>query len=150
MSAVYCEICGSEIRDDVYFIRVDASELKVCKSCTRHGTLVRRVRVEQVLEEGRKLKSASVASPAAMSSAVIRRRPRIYDEMERVLEEEAEIPEDFGRLVKSARERLGWKQAELARRINEKQSVIRKIETGEIIPTKELREKLKRALNLHF
>jgi len=148
VSAVYCEICGSEIRDDVYFIRVDASELKVCKSCARHGTLVRRVRVERVLEEGRKLKSASVAS--AVSSAVVRRRPRIYDEMERVLEEEAEIPEDFGRLVKSARERLGWKQAELARRINEKQSVIRKIETGEIIPTKELREKLKRALNLHF
>ena len=114
MSAVYCEICGSEIRDDVYFIRVDASELKVCKYCARHGTLVRRVRVE------------------------------------RVLEEEAEIPEDFGKLVKSARERLGWKQAELARRINEKQSVSRKIETGEIIPTKELREKLKRALNLHF
>ncbi|UYZ39893.1 MAG: multiprotein bridging factor aMBF1 [Candidatus Methanospirare jalkutatii] len=149
MSAVYCEICGSEIRDDVYFIRVDASELKVCKYCARHGTLVRRVRVERVLEEGRKLKSASVAS-AATVSAVVRRRPRIYDEMERVLEEEAEIPEDFGRLVKSARERLGWKQAELARRINEKQSVIRKIETGEIIPTKELREKLKRALNLHF
>ncbi|MCW3131495.1 MAG: multiprotein bridging factor aMBF1 [Candidatus Methanospirare jalkutatii] len=148
MSAVYCEICGSEIRDDVYFIRVNASELKVCKSCARHGTLVRRVRVERVLEEGRKLKSASVAS--AVSSAVVRRRPRIYDEMERVLEEEAEIPEDFGRLVKSARERLGWKQAELARRINEKQSVIRKIETGEIIPTRELLEKLKRALNLHF
>ncbi|MCW7075483.1 MAG: multiprotein bridging factor aMBF1 [Candidatus Methanospirare jalkutatii] len=148
MSAVYCEICGSEIRDDVYFIRVDASELKVCKYCARHGTLVRRVRVERVLEEERKLKSASVAS--AVSSAVVRRRPRIYDEMERALEEEAEIPEDFGRLVKSARERLGWKQAELARRINEKQSVIRKIETGEIIPTKELREKLKRALNLHF
>jgi len=148
VSAVYCEICGSEIRDDVYFIRVDASELKVCKYCARHGTLVRRVRVERVLEEGRKLKSASVAS--AVSSAVVRRRPRIYDEMERVLEEEAEIPEDFGRLVKSARERLGWKQAELARRINEKQSVIRKIETGEIIPTRELLEKLKRALNLHF
>ena len=148
MSAVYCEICGSEIRDDVYFIRVDASELKVCKYCARHGTLVRRVRVERVLEERRKLKSASVAS--AVNSAVVRRRPRIYEEMERVLEEEAEIPEDFGRLVKSARERLGWKQAELARRINEKQSVIRKIETGEIIPTKELREKLKRALNLHF
>jgi len=148
VSAVYCEICGSEIRDDVYFIRVDASELKVCKYCARHGTLVRRVRVERVLEEGRKLKSASVAS--AVSGAVVRRRPRIYDEMERVLEEEAEIPEDFGRLVKSARERLGWKQAELARRINEKQSVIRKIETGEIIPTKELREKLKHALNLHF
>ena len=107
MSAVYCEICGSEIREDVYFIRVDASELKVCKSCARHGTLVRRVRVERVLEEGRKLKSASVAS--AVSSAIVRRRPRIYDEMERVLEEEAEIPEDFGRLVKSARERLGWK-----------------------------------------
>lgn len=148
MSAVYCEICGSEIRDDVYFIRVDASELKVCKYCARHGTLVRRVRVERVLEEGRKLKSASVAS--AVSSAVVRRRPRIYEEMERVLEEEAEIPEDFGRLVKSARERLGWKQAELARRINEKQSVIRKIETGEIIPTRELLEKLKHALNLHF
>ena len=148
MSAVYCEICGSEIRDDVYFIRVDASELKVCKYCARHGTLVRRVRVERVLEEGRKLKSASVAS--AVSSAVVRRRPRIYDEMERVLEEEAEIPEDFGKLVKSARERLGWKQAELARRINEKQSVIRKIETGEIIPTKELWEKLKRVLDIHF
>ena len=145
MSAVYCEICGSEIQGDVYFIKVDASELRVCRSCARCGTLLRRVKVEKMLEEEqRKHREASVVRRISVRTA------RIYDEMERVLEEEAEIPEDFGRLVKSARERLGWKQAELARRINEKQSVIRKIETGEIIPTKELREKLKRALNLHF
>jgi putative transcription factor len=68
--------------------------------------------------------------------------------MDREIEEVLEIAEDYGRKIKEARERAGLKQAELAQRINEKQSVLRKIEHEGIVPTEEVRVKIERVLNI--
>ena len=69
---------------------------------------------------------------------------------DRLMDEEfsIEIVPDFGMRVKDAREKLGLKQEELARRINEKVSLLRKIERGEIVPDDRVRQKLERILNI--
>ena len=54
--------------------------------------------------------------------------------------------EDYGRKVKEAREKAGLKQEELARMINEKHSLLRKIENDAITPTEEVRMKIERVL----
>jgi len=59
-----------------------------------------------------------------------------------------EVEEDYGRKLKEAREKAGLKQAELANRINEKQSLLRKIENEEIVPSDDVMRKIKRVLNL--
>jgi putative transcription factor len=68
--------------------------------------------------------------------------------MDREIEEGLEIDEDYGRKIREARERAGLKQAELAQKINEKQSLLRKIEHEEILPTDEVRVKIARVLNI--
>jgi len=64
------------------------------------------------------------------------------------LEEDYELIENFGEKVKKAREKIGWKQEDLAREIKEKESIIRKIETMEITPSLDIIKKLEKVLNI--
>jgi putative transcription factor len=58
------------------------------------------------------------------------------------------VEEDYGRKIKEAREKAGLKQAELAQRINEKHSLLRKIENEELMPGEEIRKKIERVLKI--
>ncbi len=121
-----CEICGAEIKGRAYSINIGTSKLKVCEACARYG----------------------VAVPATTTTTAMQKK-RLYEQMDLEIEEEVE-PVDYGRRVKAARERAGLKQEELAKMINEKQSLLRKIENEEVIPTEELRMKIERVLKPYF
>ncbi len=129
-----CEICGAEIKGEVYHIAIGASELRVCKSCARHGTIV----------EEKKAKAR--ARGTAEVPARTKRKSKLYEQMDLDIEAGMEIMEDYGRKIKEAREKAGIKQTELAKRINEKQSLLRKIEHEEIIPSEEVKKKIERVL----
>src|SRR5439155_514208 len=47
---------------------------------------------------------------------------------------ELELMEDFPQMIRQARESRGWKQADLGAKINERASVIAKLESGTITP----------------
>ena len=64
--------------------------------------------------------------------------------------EDLDLVEDFGERVKNARRRLGLTQEDLARQLNEKLTVIRKIEAGEFKPPIELARKLERFLKIRL
>jgi len=64
--------------------------------------------------------------------------------------EELELIEDFGERVKRARLRLGLTQEDLAKQLNEKLTIIKKIETGEYKPPIELARKLERFLKIRL
>jgi putative transcription factor len=138
-SRAQCEICGTEIKGEVYHIRIDASELIVCKSCARLGT---------VIEEGKKGKGVLEPQHANVKP---KRKPisKLYTQIDHEIEEEMEIDaveEDYGRKIKEAREKAGLKQAELAQKINERHSLLRKIENEELMPSEAVRKKIERAL----
>jgi len=127
-----CEICGAEIKKGhARYIRIGTSKLRVCEACARYGTAV--------VEPEKK----------GNSSSLLARRRDLY-QMERDIEiEELDMDvdmEDYGRKVKEAREKAGLKQEELARMINEKHSLLRKIENETITPTEEVRMKIERVL----
>ena len=127
-----CEICGAEIKKGhARYIRIGTSKLRVCEACARYGTAV----VEPEKKEN--------------SPSLLARRRDLY-QMERDIEiEELDMDvdmEDYGRKVKEAREKAGLKQEELARMINEKHSLLRKIENETITPTEEVRMKIERVL----
>jgi putative transcription factor len=128
-----CEICGVEIKGRVQYITIGSSKLQVCKACARHGT---------VIVQDKKAKTTLGSEPVQLVKA----KRRLYEQMDLALEEGLEIEEGYGRKLKEAREKAGLKQAELAKRINEKESLVRKIENEEIIPSKEVRGKIERVL----
>ncbi|MCW7071488.1 TIGR00270 family protein [ANME-1 cluster archaeon ex4572_4] len=144
-----CEICGAEIKGGRagLCIKIGSSELRVCKSCARHGTVVE---TETWREKSGKDKKQQTAVVGAGKRAEAERRQdsRLYEKMEHDLDAEAELAEDYGQRIKKAREKAGLKQAAFAQKINEKQSLLRKIEREEVLPSEAVRRKIERSLNI--
>jgi putative transcription factor len=65
----------------------------------------------------------------------------MFDEMD-------QLAQDYDDIVRSARESQGLSQKELAQKLNEKASLIRKIERGDTLPSDEVQTKLERALDI--
>ena len=62
--------------------------------------------------------------------------------------EALELVDDFGSRVRQGREKLGLSHEDLGRRIGEKVSVLRKIESGKMAPDHRLANKLEHALQV--
>jgi putative transcription factor len=59
-----------------------------------------------------------------------------------------EIATDYDDQIRNARESRGLSQEELADQLNEKASLIRKLERGDTLPTDEVQRKLERELDV--
>ena len=59
-----------------------------------------------------------------------------------------ELIEDFSFEVRKAREAKDWSREDLGKKINERVSVITRIETGKMTPDTKLTKKLEKALNI--
>ncbi|VVB59135.1 Helix-turn-helix [uncultured archaeon] len=101
-------------------IRLEGAVMNVCESCAKLGERV---------------------SPMPVFSS---RREKEFEMSKE------EIVEDYSSLVKSAREKKGWTQEQLAREILEKEFIIQRIEQGRMPPTIVLAKKLQRALGIHL
>ncbi|GAB6878093.1 hypothetical protein JCM17823_03670 [Halorubrum gandharaense] len=65
----------------------------------------------------------------------------MFDDME-------EIATDYDDRIRKAREAAGLSQEELADGLNEKASLIRKLERGDTLPTDDIQQKLEKALEI--
>jgi putative transcription factor len=141
-----CEVCGTEIVGKAQYVQIGSSKLRVCKTCARYGSAV----VEDARAPAQAHAHAQARTTPGIGHAQLaaQARRKLYEQMDREIEEGLEIDEDYGRKIREARERAGLKQAELAQKINEKQSLLRKIEHEEILPTDEVRVKIARVLNI--
>jgi len=128
-----CEICGLPIEGQAYKLRLEGAELVVCSKCRA------RVSTAQALP---------LAAPARPPQALAKPKPRRPASSSGTSREEYDVVENYGAVVKAARERLGLSIAELAARIKEKESVLRRIESGKLRPTLELAKKLEKALRV--
>lgn len=133
-----CEVCGRNIHGKPFHVIIEGAKLLVCSECSKHGTLVSSA--PSKIPEGTKIKlkpSAEKAKPVKVSS---KRSDKIEISMELV--------DDFAYKIKQAREKLGLTHEELGRRINEKVSVLKKIEAGKMVPDDKLVAKLEHVLRI--
>ncbi|MBI2148698.1 TIGR00270 family protein [Candidatus Woesearchaeota archaeon] len=106
-------------RNDVLvFTFIEGVKFKVCSICKKFG---------KVLEENVKRQE----------------RPNI-----RKSEFTELIVDNFNILIKSAREKICLSQSDLANKLNEKESIISKVEQGSIKPNLELAKKLEKFFDL--
>jgi putative transcription factor len=125
-----CEVCGGEIRGKPVEVVVEGSEIKVCQKCKRFG-----MEVEKWKPYRRKI------SPEK-KTLVMRKRstPKIE-----IIEE---VIPDFNMIIKRERERRNWTQEKFAKKINEKVSLIGKIERGEMVPEPKVLKKIEQLFNI--
>ncbi|WP_435125999.1 multiprotein bridging factor aMBF1 [Halobaculum sp. D14] len=139
-----CEMCGAE-KPSLTTTKVEGAELELCDDCKDFGT---EVRTESTSSASTKYStssssssSSSSASSSSTSSSSSQRRRDMFDDMETVAS-------DYDDRIRNARESAGLSQEELANQLNEKASVIRKLERGDILPSDDVQEKLEKALGI--
>ncbi len=120
-----CEICGRKITNPIK-IEIDNSILNVCRDCSRFGTIVIEKKVKKPI-----LKSRS--------------KPVINSSKKEI---EEEIIENFGEIIRKRREELNISREEFAKKLGEKESVIRRIENNEIYPPCDLLIKIEKLLKI--
>ena len=59
-----------------------------------------------------------------------------------------ELAQDYDDRIRKARENTGMSQEDLADELNEKASLIRKLERGDVLPSDEVQTKLERELDI--
>ena len=140
-----CEMCGAS-KSSLTTVKVEGAKLDLCDECKDFGT---EVRTESSSSGSSKYstssssgKSSSSSSSSSSSDGSSKRRRRdMFDDME-------ELATDYDQRVREARESRGLSQQDLAGELNEKTSLIRKIERGDVLPSDDVRKKLERKLDV--
>jgi len=118
-----CDMCGSE--EQLYSTDVEGARLSLCKKCAKYGKVIALIKKEEVVEKN---KNVEIKGP----------------EKETILI----IANDYADKIKQKREKLGLKQEDFAKKVNEKISTIHHIETGNFEPSLKLAKKLEHFLNI--
>src|SRR5660397_177153 len=120
-----CEICGTDIKGNSIRVIVEGTVLDVCSKCAHYG------------------KPQNKWTPVSRKMAptervIVTHRPKrdAFDKRE------DEILPDYAQVIKKARESQGLTVEDLASKMMEKATVIRKIERAEIVPEDTVRKKL--------
>jgi len=121
-------MCGTEAQ--LYKTEIEGSILSVCGVCGKFGKMLSPIKIE-VRERKSKKEEKIEATAKDLGGELIQ-----------------VIAPDYSEKIKEARERLGLKQEDFAKQLNEKVSVIHQIETGHFEPNLILARKFEKALKI--
>ncbi len=130
-----CELCGAEV-PHTKNVAIESTVLAVCNDCAKFGDEV----ATPVVRRG--------SMPPVIAQRLEARQRRLTPRDVYTETGQEELAEDFPQRIRRAREDRGWKQADLGAKINEKASVIAKLESGTISPSDTLVRKLEHHLGI--
>ena len=115
-----CEMCGQEV-PRLRKITIEGSVLSVCSNCVKFGS-------------GSSSKAEGEATiPDTITERLERREKRLRTKD--VFESpQKELALDYSNRIRNARQSKGLSQEDLGKKINEKKSVVAKLEHGDMIP----------------
>jgi len=129
-----CEVCGRKIIGPPFKAMIEGAKMLVCGECSKLGSVYWEAKTEPRMKKISKRLPKPVIAP--------RKQPSI------TVEESVELIDNFGAKVRQSREKLGMSHEDLGKKISEKVSVLRKIESGKMTPDNLLVEKLQHALKV--
>ncbi|HXY46827.1 MAG TPA: multiprotein bridging factor aMBF1 [Thermoplasmata archaeon] len=139
-----CEMCGKDVVATSR-VRIEGTVLPVCPDCAKFGQPVdpAPVSLSSAL-------SAKTPTPGARGARIggARRRLEERDLYQEI--GELELAPDWARRVRLAREARVWTPEELGKKLNEKKSIVLKIESGNFHPSDELVRKLEHLLKIRL
>ena len=127
-----CVICGKPVPEhNPIRAKIEGSVMVVCKECSKLGKIQKAPpKPRYVQQKNKKQKNAP---------------KRNYSRRD---EPSEELIEDYNDAIRKARESKNWSREDLGKKINERVSVITRIETGKMTPDIKLTKKLEKALNI--
>ena len=132
-----CEICGKEVPEhNPIRAKIEGSVMVVCKECSKLGKVQKAPPKPKFVKNNNNKKTNR-------RPTTTRNRPYSRNE-----EPSEELIEDFSFEIRKAREAKDWSREDLGRKINERVSVITRIETGKMTPDIKLTKKLEKALDI--
>ncbi len=146
---VQCEMCGTETTSPNR-VKVEGAELDVCDDCTDFGTEIRTddtgtsASTKYSTSSGSTQSSQSSPGSSRSTSSASSGGSRggdMFDDID-------ELAQDYDERLREAREAAGLSQEDLADQLNEKASLIRKLEHGDTLPSDDVQRKLERALDV--
>jgi putative transcription factor len=130
-----CEMCGK----DVTFCKkvvIEGVLLEVCTECAKFGT------------EAKKGQAPAAGPRPVIEQRLERREMRKKQRDVYVESGEEELVDDYAARIRNARSRIGMTQKELAAKLNEKQTILSKIESGGMRPDERMIRKLQKELGI--
>jgi len=144
---VQCELCGAETSTPTT-AKVEGAELEVCDDCAELGTEVRRpdesttsTKYSTSSDDGGTDSTATTRTSSGGGGGGRKRGAEMYDDVD-------DLAQDYDERIRTAREGAGLSQEDLADELNEKASLIRKLERGDMLPSDEVQGKLERELGI--
>ncbi|HYB78556.1 MAG TPA: multiprotein-bridging factor 1 family protein [Thermoplasmata archaeon] len=140
-----CEMCGKDV-PLTSRVQLEHSVLRLCSDCARFGTLLDSPAVSPT-------PTASVAGGFRPGLGVARATgPRRRLEERDLYQEigEMELVPDWNMRIRIAREALQWTPEVLGKKLNEKKSVVLKIESGSFRPPDALVRKIEHQLKVRL
>ena len=121
MIRINCDLCG-KVDERLNRVIVESVEMSICPSCSKYG---------------------KVLGPLKKPIQKITRK-NIEDKEEKI----QLLVDNYGSIIKKRRESMGLTQKDFARKINEKESTVHKIEKGALEPQLSLAKKLEKILGI--
>ncbi|MEM2111571.1 MAG: multiprotein bridging factor aMBF1 [Candidatus Bathyarchaeia archaeon] len=127
-----CEVCGYQIAGKPQRVIIEGAKMITCEKCAKLGS------THWEPERASTKKETKLVA----RNTLLRRKTFLNPP------ENLEIVEGFGSSLRQAREKLGLSYEDLGRKISEKVSVIKKIESEKIVPDQKLAAKLENILRV--
>ncbi len=123
-----CEVCGFD-SNELLEVIFEGQRVYACKKCIRQYNL-------------------TVVRKKSLVSKKYLRRVHSYKKDRITLSGDYDLIPNYGNIIKSAREKVGYTQEELARKIGVKLSYMKKVEQGRLFPELSIARKLEKLLGV--
>jgi putative transcription factor len=130
-----CEVCGRKIHGEPIRSLIEGAKLTVCHECSKHGTII--------YEEPKTALDTTKLRTTRLPLTIVAKKPS-----KTIVDTSIELVENFSDKIRQAREKIGISHEDLGKKLNEKVSQLRKIETGKMKPDNKLATKLERILKI--
>ncbi len=128
-----CPICGSIIWGKGQRVLLEGAKITVCHNCAQHGEKIRKQPTNTQVRKSIPYQSKKFPKKQIMKKDFV---------------SDLEIISDFASKIRNKRNSLGLNQDQFAQKLNEKPSLLRRIETGKVEPTIKLAKKIEEIYNL--
>ncbi len=138
-----CEMCGKE-SESLIRVRVEGSVLRLCAPCSRFGVVLEAPPAPAPYRAGPVTGAIPSPGRAAPRGRSLEERD-LYKEMP-----EMELAADWGHRIRQAREKLGWTPEDFGKKLNEKKSLVLKLESGSFHPPDATVRKIEHLLKIRL